>query len=352
MSVTWIDPPGRLAATREPLDFTTSKNVTSISIEYDPETGQGMRETVYDGTNDDGTSGGDFPFMYHQSTRTSRTTWRVVRNTPWPAEFRIRVQEVASAQSSTWTTLYECDLRNLPNQTITGATENNTYVAFTMDGQPWYYHSSTGKVNLVHGTGLVGTTSGFRFSGNPYAGFYVGLKVYQMAGWDPHKETCCQVKFAGNILGLSGPLDVHVGCGIWSGPEIWGNGPGNNSELTMLRLQNISWTDGVSKSWSSRTDSDEDMSNFVLGARVQPFVNSDPTNRSGRFNYREGLWLRDCAQPFGDVESTLGLGCENGIGTAQDGAYKMGFFAGNSGAGGALSAFTATHIRILQRAVT
>ncbi|MEY4507971.1 MAG: hypothetical protein RLZZ450_93 [Pseudomonadota bacterium] len=98
MSIYFIDPPGPLTNTSEPIDFTTDSLVTSISIEFNPHLGNGLRETVWDGTADGTDVGGDFSFAYAKSTHSDLDvagpyTWQIKRNTKWPAEFRIRVKE-------------------------------------------------------------------------------------------------------------------------------------------------------------------------------------------------------------------------------------------------------------------
>lgn len=104
MSVTFIDPPGQLANTTEPIDFTTDYLVTSISIEFNPDTGRGARETVWDGTADGTDQGGDFSYLYRGSEHGDLSgdgpyTWTIRRQGRWPAEFRIRVKE--SSQGGT-----------------------------------------------------------------------------------------------------------------------------------------------------------------------------------------------------------------------------------------------------------
>ncbi len=100
MSVTYIDPPGPLANTTEPLDFVTTSRVVSISVEYQPTFGTGLRETVWDGTNDDETNtGGDFSYQFRQSSVSGAGPfrWHIVRSTRWPADLRLRVKEAPEA---------------------------------------------------------------------------------------------------------------------------------------------------------------------------------------------------------------------------------------------------------------
>lgn len=98
MSVTFIDPPGPLGNSSEPIDFTTDNLVTSISVEFNPESGRGSRLTVWDGTDDGTDQGGDFSYAFRNSSSSDLTidgpyTWHIVPAGRWPADFRIRVKE-------------------------------------------------------------------------------------------------------------------------------------------------------------------------------------------------------------------------------------------------------------------
>jgi hypothetical protein len=351
VSAHFIDPPGPLANTSEPIDFTTDKSVTSISIEYNPHLGNGVRETVWDGTSEDGSTGGDFSYAYRKSSRSSDgLTWHIVRSTRWPDELRIRIQEAKSdptPSTTTWSTLYSRDLTTLASQTITGPSNVDTYGNFTMDSQPWYWHGASGRVNLVNGQGLVGQVNAASI--NSYFGFYVGLRVYAMAGYDPAKETICQVTYSGALSAL--PTTGYLAAGMWTGSEEWGYGPGNNAQHVLLGRSSVIFHDVIlgnlfTRSFAAKSPAVEDASNFCLALRTQPFDATKST--SGKFNYRSGYFERDItAMP--DPEGLVGLGAENGLGTAQTSNYKMGFYAGSTS--GVVS-FVATKIRIMQRAVT
>jgi hypothetical protein len=147
MSVTYFDPPGRLANTFEPIDFETDSLVTSISVEYNPSTRAGLRETVFDGTEADGT-GGDFSPAFRLSTRTGEGpyTWSVRRAGRWPADFRLRVKEVPSAASGAtpWSVLYHVDF------SVLGAASFPETGAHTIDGLTWYL-----KGAFIQGGGVV-----------------------------------------------------------------------------------------------------------------------------------------------------------------------------------------------------
>lgn len=157
MTVTFIDVPGNLSNTYEPIDFTTTEKVTSISVEFNYGTGSGSRETVFDGT-DENDVNGDFSFMYGNSSRTGSgtVTWTVRRRYRWPAgPMRIRVKETeAQTGGQNWSGIYSVSLSSQPSQSIGsgGAT-------FTIDGYTWYAKGAlwtlSGGVNsLDNGSGL------------------------------------------------------------------------------------------------------------------------------------------------------------------------------------------------------
>lgn len=105
--ITFIDPPGPLTDTSEVIDFTATELVVSVSIEFNPQLGNGLRETVWDGPDGDGV--GDFSYLYRTSTKSGSGpyTWSIRRQGKWPAEFRIRVQEVAPGEAQMLTAVYD-----------------------------------------------------------------------------------------------------------------------------------------------------------------------------------------------------------------------------------------------------
>ncbi len=95
MTVTFIDAPGPLTNTEEPMDFTSTYPVTSISVEFNPALGNGAREMVFDGTTDDVGTNGDFSYQYRASSKPAGNVgrWTIRRDARWPATFRLRVKE-------------------------------------------------------------------------------------------------------------------------------------------------------------------------------------------------------------------------------------------------------------------
>lgn len=158
MSIAFIDPPGPLAGTSEPIDFTTTELVTSVSVEYRPSTGTGLRETVWDGTSDADNTGGDFSYLYRTSTRTGSGpyTWTVRRNQPWPADFRIRVKEATPAPApdpggQPWGAIYELDFSAQSSQVMAAPG------SYTIDGLTWWRKNalkSGNVIQIVNGSGL------------------------------------------------------------------------------------------------------------------------------------------------------------------------------------------------------
>lgn len=147
MTVVYVDPPGPLANTTEPIDFTTTSLVTSISVEFNPQSGTGIRETVFDGTEDDG-SGGDFSFLYRTSSvsGTGPYTWTIRRTGRWPADFRLRVKEAAGGGSVPWGVLYRVDFRTLPAASF--PTPGN----YTIDGLTWWLKAGSNNFGNDPGT--------------------------------------------------------------------------------------------------------------------------------------------------------------------------------------------------------
>lgn len=186
-----IDPPGPLANTYEPIDFTTTALVTSISIEYNPTLGTGGRETVWDGTADADNSGGDFSYLYRASSKsgTGPYTWHIVRQGRWPADFRIRIKEASTAGTSTWKQIYAVDFTALATQVMT------TAGSYTVDGKTWYakgltsFNGDTMSSGVVNGSGLHIGCSGSAAtpfgSTAQYDGRFLAMSMSQLSNFDP-----------------------------------------------------------------------------------------------------------------------------------------------------------------------
>ncbi len=210
MTVTLIDPPGPLQNTFEPIDFTTTSKVVSISIEFNPQTGNGLRETVWDGTNDTN-DGGDFSFLYRRSTVSGSGpySWTVRRSGRWPADFRIRIKEASSGGDSSWQEIYNVDFRTLPDYNVT------TYGPHVFDGLTWY--CKQGQTNNfiynVNGVGLlVGSSAGScENAGGTFHGPRMVLPLTNVPGFNPSAPVAFVVRTS-RAAGVA-PLPVAV-CGV------------------------------------------------------------------------------------------------------------------------------------------
>lgn len=233
MSVTFIDPPGPLANTSEPIDFTTSYPVTSISIEYDPRVGRGARETVYDGVADDNT-GGDFAYVYRRSTRSvDGLTWRIQREGKWPSELRIRVKEATPTSTSGlgYGTTYEVDLTAQDPLTM------NAAGSYTIDGMTWWAKGpflnpgTTAAVEAGLGLGMKvpGALSfglSWRGSGNVlYPERVFVLPLAQLPGYNPLAPVAVMASLAGRYsyggegIVFAGLVDAALSSAALTGPE-------------------------------------------------------------------------------------------------------------------------------------
>lgn len=337
MTVAFIDAPGsRLPTVHEALDFTATGVVSAISVGL----GAGVRaeERAY--------RDGVFLYPYLRSTKAGNT-YSLVREGGWPVAPTLYVDEATAAPTTFWTTLYDKDLRTLPNQTVS-ATLASSYLNFTADAQPWYFHGSSGSLMIVNGQGMVGTTSADATSGGPYSGLHVGLKMYQMAGYDVAKETAVQVRFANVVSGAA-----IGGAAVWCSPgEQWG---GPSDEVAIER-----WDAANARSRFSALGLDtyvtqpaqpaaESYTTLVFAVSQLPTARTNPDASNGKTNYRAGYFKRGASPTvWPSMESMTPNGGSCGRTDIAVNALKMGFYAGS--ASGSKS-ITATHVRVLQRPV-
>jgi hypothetical protein len=339
MTVTFIDSPNSVIGKTEALDFTASGEVIAISVGFGAVRDE---ERVY--------RDGAFLRSYTRSTKVG-TTYSIVRDGGWPANPQLYVDEAPVLPATFWTTLYDKDLRTLPNQTVS-ASMVNTFINFTADGQPWCFHGSSGSLMIVNGQGMVGNVSGDYSSGGAYAGLHVGLKLYQMVGYDVAKETALQVRFSGNVTS-----SAIAGASTWCSPyEQWGYGPGD--EVAVQR-----WDAYTTRSRFSALGVDHDITipsaaaaenytTFVLAVSQLPVARTNPESSNGKTNYRAGYFKRGASPtvwPSMESMTPNGGSCERGDIVVGSQYLKMGWYAGS---GGGTRAITATHIRVLQRPTT
>lgn len=350
MSTTFIDPPGPLTNTYEPIDFTTDYLVTSISIEFNPSRANGPRETVWDGTSDDsGNTGGDFSYLYRASTHSDLSGsapyhWTIQREGAWPADFRIRVKEAtpAAVDGGAWTVMYEKDLRTLSNQSI--SVSAGEYRQFTLDGNPWAYHGGgTGNsLSLVNGSGLCLIAGDSRTGGLPYGGTLAMARVYAWAGLDLTKEIAVQFRISGSYQ--SG---AEVGCATYSGPETYGLGSNGAPVLRSTLAVGPATTTMAQDNGSTLPiiSSSTVMDDWVFAVTAAPYV---VTPIHTYDNLRTYWWRNFPGSTLPSMQQMRVGGCRNGIGTGENTHWHLGAYLGSSG--GSKTMYV-TNIRVLQRSV-
>lgn len=338
MTITFLDTPGvPLASKTDVIDFVATDALAFISVAF---AGR-VTETAY--------QDGAFLWPYLSSTKNGNA-YALVRTGGWPSTPTVSVEERAVAPTTLWTTLYECDLRTLPNTTIQG-TKATTYKDFTLDGQPWYFHAGGGATLSVQNTfGLTGTTESEMVDGNPYTGLHVGLKVYGISGYDPNKHTAVQVRFYGNAFAGN----TRVGVSMWSGAETFGYGPGNNATILVRDTTNNTVFYRRAQAGVQMTHTVMDRAPFdtqdewVFGVQATPWGGNAQDGIADK-NYRTLSFQRDVGQSvMPSPENMQPFASYNGLGTAESSNYKMGFYFGVTTG---TANFTMRHIRVLQKPV-
>jgi len=326
MTVTWIDPPGVRIARNEPIDFTATTDVVVIAVKFGSDLS--VRECAY--------QEGVFLYPYLGSSVVGNT-YTLVRTGGWPKTANVYVTEVASGEASAWETLYEKDLRTLPNQAVQ-VSPTTDYLNFTADGQPWCFHGVDSSLNIVNGQGMVmGTTTTYD-GGSNYSGTFVCLRVHAMTGYDPSKCTAVQVRFSGLYGG-------RFGATHWSGAETWGNGPGFNHFTVVLRED--SKVD--CRAWTIPTQTPtSDVNTFVFAVSCEPYLDNEGSTwgvNSRTAHYRNN-WTLPELPTMEQLMPALTYRAE----INEQANFKMGFYLGDVTTG--TTTLTATHVRVLQKPVT
>lgn len=282
-----------------------------------------------------------------------------------------------AGSTTRWTTLWEADLRTLPDQAILASNSSGGVTNVTIGGAPWLIHAGgsqgSGQPTLAvkNGVGLVCWYQGLKHSGNTYLGFHCDVKVTLLTGFDPQKATCCQVRFyRGPLLNVGGYTYANdlsgiaaVGSSIWSGTENLGMSNVNNETLTFdptspptLTLRNAYWTELARLPFIDRPAYGglDSVSEWVFATAVSPWsgiggTNPDLTDSHKDRNLRSHLYQRnvfgaslpeieDMQTAFTSVQSADGEALAN---------HKMGAYFGSTG----VNACALTQIRVLQRPI-
>lgn len=329
MAVHFNDDPA-LNSRGERIDGTTDGTITAVRVVYD-------EEIVY-------TQDGGLHPAYAQS-EVGGTSFDVARTGGWQRPFTTYVEESQAAPSTLWEVVYDKDLRTLPNQFVTG--EINDVLEFTADGQPWFLSGTSGSLDIVNGVGMVIETNGIVSGGLPYGGCHVNLKVYEMDEVDLTKEIAVQVRYAGLVVN-----SATAGASVWcSNSEAWGN---VGDDAAIIRWGNPSVFSALSLETNMAQSNvgviDEDNNTFVFAVSQLPRGNTDAENADGKHNYRAGYFKRgQDPDVWPSMESMVPNGGSTGRGDIPTSMPKMGFYAGSPSG---TRQIIATHIRVLQRAVT
>lgn len=197
-AVTFIDSPGQLANTSEPMNFTCTRAVLSVSVRF---TASGKAELAYYVDND---GDGHFTTGYSLSTATSGgTVFELVRSSRWPAAFELLVEPgpeptVAPTAGQGWSSIYAVDMTAQASQTMT------TAGSYTIDGKTWWSKGSlafngTGGVQqnaLINGSGLAAASCAFGATGS-FTHQCLWMPFAQLADYNPAAPVAVVVRWAG-----------------------------------------------------------------------------------------------------------------------------------------------------------
>jgi len=334
VSISFLDQvrPGTLPSRDETLDFTVSTTPTDLVLSLKYPTGR--METIYQA----GVIGTGYSVVIDGST------FHVSRAGGWPAgQFDLVFTEAATAPSSAWTVLYDCDLAAQATQTIQSG-PTSTYKNFTLDGQPWYFHGASGAASITNGVGM--TMQGQGRDG--YDGCRVGLRVYAMPGYDPAKLTAVQVRFGSSSGYVSG--DSCFGADMWAGLETWGmGGVMNTTPIFLYGATDLRQHDAIYSSFmqsSIQKSSLALLNTMVFGVVAYPWNGTN--NTAHQYSSRLGIFQKNVlssAMPV--MEDMEAFRAYYSTGTGENANYKMGAFVGSRT--GATTTATLTRLRILQK---
>lgn len=271
-----------------------------------------------------------------------------------------------AGSSTRWTTLWETDFRTLANQTILPMDSSGAITNVTLGGAPWILHQGGGQgsgqptLEIKNGVGLVCNYSGMKSSGNGYAGFHASVKVTQLAGYDPAKSTCVQVRFyRGPLLNYPGyTFDstlsgiAAIGASYWTGTEAWGMPTGLNDTIAFdptspptITVRGPYYGEIGRITLNTRTAPavQDTASEFVFASMVTPWEDVIAKDR----NVRSYWYQRDAfLATLPEVED---MQCANVQQMSYSGApyaqHKMGAYFGSTG----VNRNALTQVRVLQR---
>jgi hypothetical protein len=329
MTVQWIDTPGSMLLSKsDVIDFSVTSEPACISVSFG--SGRAEERAYRDGA---------FLSPYLASTREGNV-FALRRAGGWPMPPTVYVDE---SGGTAWDVLYDKDLRTLPTQSIEPVLGRDPwYRTFEADDLLWSLHGSAASLVITQGVGMEMSGRGQ----GPYSGNIVSLHVYQMPGYDPAKQVAVQVRYSGSMV--SG----EAGAVLWTGHETWGYGPANNGDLVRLirtapgsGVPEVRYLGAASLAPEKAGDV---MDNWVFAVAAMPYA-ADGAGQANR-NYRSAYFKRDVTGDMPAIEDMMPAGSFNGVGSGNDGTFKAGFYVGHADWQGT-GYVTATHIRVLQRAV-
>lgn len=350
MAITWIDTPNdptvELAASA-PVRFATDRDCDYINVWL----GNGIaEECAY--------RNGAFRDRYTSSSVDEGEdgfTWTIRRHGGFPLDpaFAVKEQSAPVALPTTfWETIYERDLRTLPNQTL------NANADQTIDGLTWWTHYSSGNgdsVAVVNGLGVRLRGSQPPTSGNNYAGAYAGIAVYLMPQYDPTKRVAVQFRFAdGDVTNQS---LRQIGTRMFS-TSVMGFGSPAGAATTQRVILGSNVSDA--QFWSSNFTLDYGRQVRELpkgGVATAPHtwafaVTADPWKGVNDYQWRTHLFksqLDSYEPPLPRIEDMQVFGSTGDTGTGENANYRIGAWVAGPNASTQRTAYI-THVRVLQMA--
>jgi len=212
MTVTFSVPTGEFLPSRTaPRVFTCTRELEFACVRYRPDADKPVPRAV-----EMVWFNGEFQYPYSLASNVKGNTYTVVRQGGWSEDLELHVREVTPLPATLWSTLYQKDLRTLPNQVILpklyGQYLDSGYIPVTLDGVAWALQANNGIASVVNGAGIAVTSNGTASGGNGYAGCHMSIRADLLPGFDPAKKTCVQIRATGLATQLK-----HVGASMYTG---------------------------------------------------------------------------------------------------------------------------------------